>query len=53
MDPYACVVCGESVIGKLPQALPDYGHRPRSSRGEQDSHGRNQTGVALEWGYEV
>ena len=33
---------------ELPQALPDYGHRAHSSRGGQDSHGRNQAGVALE-----
>lgn len=39
IDPYACVVCGECI--ELPQALPDYGHRPYSGCGGQDSHGRN------------
>lgn len=48
IDPYACVVCGEC-IESCPK-LPDYGHCPYSSRSGQDSHGRNQTGVALEWG---
>ena len=40
IDPYACVVCGECI-----ESCPK--HCPHSSRGGQDSHGRNQAGVTL------
>ena len=51
VDRPVCLRGVRRVHRKLPQTLPDYGHRPYPSRSGQDSHGGNQAGIALKWGW--